>query len=94
VAIHQGLIRPLLGGGRWKDVAADAMIALIAVKLILLALHARLERSRLHRVTHPDSPSRAEPEWTIPTSLRLSVVAGFLPSLARADLAALQAATT
>ena len=62
LAIHLGLIGSLLGGGRWKDVAADAMIALIAVKLILLALHARLGRGGPHRITHPDSAGRAEPE--------------------------------
>jgi hypothetical protein len=62
LAIHLGLIGSLLGGGRWKDIAADALIALIAVKLILLALHAGLGRGRAHRITHPDSASRAEPE--------------------------------
>jgi hypothetical protein len=55
LAIHLGLIGSLLGGGRWKDAAADAIIALIAVKLILLALHARLGRGRSHRAaSHPD----------------------------------------
>jgi hypothetical protein len=62
LAIHLGLIGSLLGGGRWKDIAADALIALIAVKLILLALHARLGRGRPHRITRPDNASRAEPE--------------------------------
>jgi hypothetical protein len=45
VAIHLGLIGALLGGGRWKDVAAETIIAVIAVKLVLLALHARPGRS-------------------------------------------------
>jgi len=54
--IHLGLLRSLLGSGRWKDLAADVIIALVAVKLLLLALHARLGRgvgrtvgSRVHR---------------------------------------------
>ncbi|WP_034260980.1 DUF2218 domain-containing protein [Actinospica robiniae] len=56
VAIHLGLIGSLLGGGRSKDVAADAIIALIVVKLILLGLHARFGRGRPHhRNSSPDT---------------------------------------
>ncbi len=42
--IHLGLIGSLLGAGRWKDAAADALLALIAAKLVLVALHARFGR--------------------------------------------------
>lgn len=62
VAIHLGLIGSLLGGGRGNDVAADGIIALIVVKLVLFALHARLGRGRPHRVSHREPGGRAEPE--------------------------------
>ena len=44
VALHLGLIGSLLGSGRWKDVAADVLIALLVLKLVLIALHARFGR--------------------------------------------------
>jgi hypothetical protein len=44
VAIHLGLLRPLLGAGRFKDAAADAVFALLAVKLAVVALHTRFGR--------------------------------------------------
>jgi hypothetical protein len=47
-AIHLGLIGSLLGSGRWKDVTADVIITLVAVKLILLALHTRFGRGAGH----------------------------------------------
>lgn len=50
--IHLGLIGSLLGSGRWKDVAADVIVALIVVKLVLIALHTRLGR----RVGHGTGP--------------------------------------
>jgi hypothetical protein len=43
-AIHIGLIGSLLGSG-W-DAAASAILALVAVKLVLFALHARFGRER------------------------------------------------
>jgi hypothetical protein len=46
VAIHLGLIGSLLGSGAGKDLAADAILALLAVKLLLFALHARSGRGR------------------------------------------------
>jgi len=45
-AIHLGLIGSLLGSGRFKDATADAILALLAVKLVLVALHARFGRGR------------------------------------------------
>lgn len=45
-AIHLGLIGSLLGSGRFKDAAADAILGLIAVKLVVLALHIRFGRGR------------------------------------------------
>jgi hypothetical protein len=44
VAVHLGLIWSLAGSGRWKEPAADVILALIAVKLVLLALHAKYGR--------------------------------------------------
>ncbi|HEV2639072.1 MAG TPA: DUF2218 domain-containing protein [Actinocrinis sp.] len=49
VAIHLGLIGSLLGAGRWKDGAADAILGLLALKLVLVALHTRSGRSRFNR---------------------------------------------
>jgi hypothetical protein len=44
VAIHLGLIGSLLGSGRWQDAAADAILALLAVKIVLVAFHTKLGR--------------------------------------------------
>lgn len=44
VVLHLGLIGSLAGSGRWKDVAADVLIALLVLKLVLIALHARFGR--------------------------------------------------
>lgn len=61
VAIHLGLVGSLLGAGRWGNLAADTVTVLIAGKLILLAVHARLGRNRAHRATPPHDPG-VEPE--------------------------------
>ncbi|MBR7836598.1 DUF2218 domain-containing protein [Actinospica durhamensis] len=45
VAVHLGLIGSLLGPGRWKDAAADAILAILGIKLVLVALHVRSRRS-------------------------------------------------
>lgn len=44
VAIHLGLIGSLLTAGSWKDTAADVILVLVAVKLIMVALRARFGR--------------------------------------------------
>lgn len=48
VAIHAGLIGSLLGSGRWKDVAADVILALVAIKIVLIAVHLGLRRRAPH----------------------------------------------
>jgi hypothetical protein len=49
VAVHLGLVGSLAGSGRWKELAADVVLALIAVKLVLLGLHARYGRGASSR---------------------------------------------
>lgn len=61
-AIHLGLIGSLLGGGRWKDAAADAILGLLAIKLVLIAIHAKLGRGR-SGATHSPQISHRRP-WS------------------------------
>jgi Uncharacterized protein conserved in bacteria (DUF2218) len=44
VALHLGLVGSLLGSGRWKDAAADAILAVLGLKLVLIAVHVRSRR--------------------------------------------------
>lgn len=60
-AVHLGMIGSLFGSGGSRDIAADAMIALVAVKLVLVGLHTRLKHGRPSRRTSiPDTPGRVE----------------------------------